>query len=200
MSIPRLPATFWRAAGLTICIDWLTKWAANSLLVPHQPYAVLGSVARFTLSYDARRTFWFGVPGTPYIRVPGGSPMFFAVKFLVLALILSLASRLSPAHRRWTMLFGVLFGGGAANTLEQVSRGAVVNFLDVGLGAHRWPTFNVADAALVTTCATLAYLLQRELVRERGWRRSFFGLDFRLPESLRRRDAATDAADSRSRQ
>jgi hypothetical protein len=62
-----------------------------------------------------------------------------------------------------------------------------VNFLDVGWGVHRWPTFNVADAALAMTCATLAFLLQRELVRERGWRRSFFSFDFSLPRSLRRR-------------
>jgi signal peptidase II len=183
----RLPATFWRVAGLTVCVDWITKWVANAMLTPHRPHPVLGDLFRFTLSYDTRRTFWFGIPGTPYIRVPGGAPVFFGVKFLVLGVILLLASRLSPAHRRWTMMFGVLFGAGAANTLEQLSRGAVINFLDVGVGVHRWPTFNVADAALVTTCATLAILMQRELVRERGWRRSYFGFDFRLPRSLRRR-------------
>jgi signal peptidase II len=187
MSLPRLPATFWRVAGLVVCIDWVTKWVANSLLTPHEPHSVLGTLVRFTLSYDARRTFWFGIPGTPYIRVPGGSPVFFAVKFLILAVILSLASRLSHTRRHWTVLFGALFGAGAANTLEQVSQGAVVNFLDVGLGAHRWPTFNVADAVLVTTCVTLAFLMQRELVQERGWRRSLLSLDLSLPRSMRRR-------------
>jgi signal peptidase II len=156
------------------------------MLTPHHPHPVIGQLVRFTLSYDARRSFWFGIPGTPYIRVPGGSPVFFGIKLLVLAAMLLLASRLSPAHRRWTVLFGVLFGAGAANTLEQLSQGAVVNFLDVGMGAHRWPTFNVADAALVTTCLTLAFVMQREVVRERGWRRSFFSFDFSLPRSLRK--------------
>jgi signal peptidase II len=182
----RPPAAFWRVAGLTVCVDWITKWAANAMLAPHHPHSVLGGLLRFTLSYDTRHTFWFGIPGTPYIRVPGGAPVFFGVKFLVLAVILVLASRLSPARRRWTTMFGVLFGAGAANTLEQVSQGAVINFFDIGIGAHRWPTFNVADAALVTTCATLAFLMQREVVRDRGWRRSFFSFDFRLPRSLRR--------------
>jgi signal peptidase II len=187
MRFDRLPAGFWRAAGLITCVDWLTRWVANSVLVPHHPHRVIGNVIRFALSYDTRRTFWFGIPGTPYIRVPGGSAVFFGIKFLVLGVILLLASRLSPAHRRWAAMFGVVFGAGAANTLEQVSSGAVVNFLDVGWGVHRWPTFNVADAALAMTCATLAFLLQRELVRERGWRRSFFSFDFSLPRSLRRR-------------
>jgi signal peptidase II len=187
MPLLRIPAIFWRLAGLTVCIDWLTKWVATSLLTPHQPHSVLGTVVRLYLSYDARRTFWFGVPGTPYIRVPGGAAVFFGIKFLVLALILWLAWRLHSTRPTWTMLLGVLFGGGAANTFELVSRGAVINFLDVGLGTHRWPTFNVADAAIVMTCATLAFLMQRELVRERGWRRSYFGFDFRLPRSLRKR-------------
>jgi signal peptidase II len=186
MRLSRLPATFWRAAGLTVCIDWVTKWVANSLFTPHQPHSVIGTLVRFYLSYDARRTFWFGIPGTPYIRLPGGAPVFFGIKFAVLALILWLAWRLHPARPTWTMLFGVLFGAGAANTLEQVSSGTVINFFDIGLGMHRWPTFNVADAAIVTTCATLAFLMLRELVRERGWRRSYFGFDFRLPRSLRK--------------
>src|SRR3954462_2250673 len=87
-----LPASFWRLAGLTLAIDWITKWVANTLLVPHRPREVLGTVVQLTLSYDARRSFWFGIPGTPYIRVPGGAPVFSAVKLLVLAV---------PLRRAW---------------------------------------------------------------------------------------------------
>ena len=187
MAFVRLPARFWRAAGLTMCVDWITKLVAVTSLAPHQPRRVLGDLLRFTLSFDARHSFLFGIPGTPYIRVPGGAPVFVGIKLLVLAVILWLATRLSPPHRRWTTLFGVLLGAGAANTFEQISQGAVINFLDVGSGVHRWPTFNVADAALVTTCASLSILMQREGVRERGGWRSLLGDDSRLPRSLRKR-------------
>jgi signal peptidase II len=182
----RIPSRFWFLASATLVLDWLTKGAANALLALHQPHALLGSTLRLTLSYDARRTFWFGIPGTPYIRVPGGALAFFAIKFVVLAFMLWLAWRAPRAPRIWTVLLGVLFGAGIGNTVEQVMTGAVINFIDVGRGVHRWPTFNIADVALVTSCLTLAFLMQRDLVRERGWRRSFLGLDFRLPRSLRR--------------
>jgi signal peptidase II len=31
----------------------------------------------------------------------------------------------------------------------------VTDFLDLGLGTHRWPTFNLADVAIVTGVALL---------------------------------------------
>lgn len=41
---------------------------------------------------------------------------------------------------------GLVLGGGAGNLLDRSTRGGVVDFIAVG----RWPTFNLADAAIVT--------------------------------------------------
>jgi len=38
----------------------------------------------------------------------------------------------------------------------------VVDFLDVGLGAARWPTFNVADMAVSIGAVLLAWVLWQE--------------------------------------
>jgi signal peptidase II len=35
----------------------------------------------------------------------------------------------------------------------------VVDFLDVGVGMHRWPTFNVADMAVSVGALLLAWVL-----------------------------------------
>jgi signal peptidase II len=40
---------------------------------------------------------------------------------------------------------GAAVGGATGNVLDQLRRGAVVDFIAIGL----WPTFNVADAAIV---------------------------------------------------
>lgn len=183
--LPRVPCAFWPAAAVVWLVDWATKYAAVAGLVLHRPVPLLGNAVRLTLAYDARRTFWLGIPGTPYVPVPGGTAIFFGIKLLILAAMLMVAMR---APRRWGALIGILAGAGAANTLEQIATGSVVNFLDVGSGMHRWPTFNLADAALVTTSAVLAFMLQREAVRERGWRRAFVTPDLRLPHSVRRDD------------
>lgn len=179
----RLPARFWRAACLVFVLDWATKFAAARLLVPHVPTRVVGSVLRLTLSLDLRHTFWLGIPHTPYVAVPGGAPVFYAVKLLILCAMVWFALRTPP---RLAAPIGVLFGAGLANTLEQIATGAVINFLDIGQGAHRWPTFNLADAALVITALALAVTVHRETVRERGWRGALLTLDGRLPRSLRR--------------
>jgi signal peptidase II len=38
----------------------------------------------------------------------------------------------------------------------------VVDFLDLGVGLHRWPTFNVADMAVTGGAALLAWVLWQE--------------------------------------
>jgi signal peptidase II len=38
----------------------------------------------------------------------------------------------------------------------------VVDFIDIGVGAHRWPTFNVADIAVSTGAFLLAWVLWME--------------------------------------
>ncbi len=38
----------------------------------------------------------------------------------------------------------------------------MVDFIDVGIGAHRWPTFNVADMAVTCGAVVLAIILWSE--------------------------------------
>jgi signal peptidase II len=54
-------------------------------------------------------------------------------------------------------------GGAVGNLVDRLrsSRG-VVDFLDVGVGAWRWPTFNVADIAVSCGAVLLAIVLWRE--------------------------------------
>jgi signal peptidase II len=50
------------------------------------------------------------------------------------------------------IILGLALGGATSNLADRVLRGAVVDFIAVG----RWPTFNLADAAMVTSVALLA--------------------------------------------
>lgn len=57
------------------------------------------------------------------------------------------------AHRqRADMLssagLGLLVGGALANLVERLTHGAVLDYVDMGLGDLRWPTFNVGDIAI----------------------------------------------------
>ncbi len=54
------------------------------------------------------------------------------------------------------VLLGVQLGGALGNLVDRLRNGFVTDFLSVGIGDLRWPTFNVADAAIVVGIGTLA--------------------------------------------
>jgi signal peptidase II len=61
-------------------------------------------------------------------------------------------------HRADTLLsvgLGLLVGGALANLLERLTRGAVLDYVDMGLGDLRWPTFNVGDIAITIAIVIL---------------------------------------------
>jgi lipoprotein signal peptidase len=44
---------------------------------------------------------------------------------------------------------GLVIGGALGNVLDRVRQGAVTDFVDAHYGGWHWPTFNLADAAIV---------------------------------------------------
>lgn len=43
----------------------------------------------------------------------------------------------------------LIIGGAGGNVLDRLTRRGVTDFIDLHLGHHHWPTFNVADSAIV---------------------------------------------------
>ncbi len=58
---------------------------------------------------------------------------------------------------------GLVIGGVLGNVLDRARHGAVPDFLDFHIGAYHWPTFNLADVAIVCGFGLL-------FVREAEWR------------------------------
>jgi signal peptidase II len=62
-----------------------------------------------------------------------------------------------------TMALGLVCGGAVGNLIDRVrSPAGVVDFVDVGVGDLRWPTFNVADMAVSVGAFLLAWVLWGE--------------------------------------
>jgi signal peptidase II len=53
--------------------------------------------------------------------------------------------------------FGLLLGGILGNAIDRLCRGFVVDFIGIDLQIYRWPTFNVADAALCVAVFILIF-------------------------------------------
>ncbi|MFA5257338.1 MAG: signal peptidase II [Opitutales bacterium] len=56
------------------------------------------------------------------------------------------------------LVFGLICGGIIGNLIDRIRIGHVIDFLDFQLGFYRWPTFNVADSAMVVGVGTYVLL------------------------------------------
>jgi signal peptidase II len=65
--------------------------------------------------------------------------------------------RVAPIdHRLLLTSLALILGGAVGNLCDRVASGAVTDFVDVYLGPHHWPSFNVADSAISIGIVLLA--------------------------------------------
>ena len=147
------------AAVVTVVLDLITQLIAEATLLRTPGIPVFGDWFQLRLVYNQGAAF--GLHVGPYSRW-----IFFTVA-LVAVFVLSRMSRSSPAGDRFRQLaLGLVAGGAIGNLIDRVrSPRGVVDFLDVGVGALRWPTFNVADIAVSCGAIALAISLWREEAR-----------------------------------
>ena len=93
---------------------------------------------------------------------------------VVAIVVLARMSRSGPVGDRFRQVaLGLVAGGAAGNLVDRIrSARGVVDFLDVGIGTLRWPTFNVADVAVSCGAIALALSLWREDTRRAAPSRS----------------------------
>jgi signal peptidase II len=151
--------TFAVTAILVVVVDFLTKQAAEAALLRTAAVSVIGEWFQLRLVYNPGAAF--GLHVGPYSRW-----VFLAVA-LVAVYALNLLSRDTPTGMRLRQVtLGAVAGGAAGNLFDRVRSGrGVVDFLDVGIGTLRWPTFNVADIAVSCGAVALAIALWREDAR-----------------------------------
>jgi len=124
-------------------------------------------IAADTLAGAGDRSFLAGTVTMLYTENTGGflslgaglSPHGRTAVFVVgtgLILIAMAVGLLRSRFDWWSMLGVTLFvAGGASNWIDRVTRGTVVDFLNVGIGPVRTGVFNVADMAIMAGLALL---------------------------------------------
>ncbi|MBN1206400.1 MAG: signal peptidase II [Myxococcaceae bacterium] len=84
---------------------------------------------------------------------------FHLVSLAALAFILAMYLRLEPGQRLVRVALALVAGGALGNFMDRLVRGYVIDFIDWhwrNQPGMRWPTFNVADAAI---CVGVALML-----------------------------------------
>jgi signal peptidase II len=144
--------------GVSVVLaDAFTKIIAVDRLAPsHLPRQVLGETLRLTLVFNPGAAF--GINFGQYSRL-----IFTALIIGAIVLLWDLYRKTRAGDIVRTLALALVCGGAVGNLVDRLKSGrGVVDFIDVGVGSLRWPTFNVADMAVSCGAVLLAIVLWRE--------------------------------------
>ena len=147
---------------LALVLDGISKIWAERTLELYQPVPIAGQFFRFTLGYNTGVAFgMFANGGLGPLVVTG-----LVILGLIVWFARALRSDQFSQQAGWPI--GLLLGGAIANFADRLIDSRVTDFLDVGLGAARWPTFNLADSFIIIGMAWLLLISygQRKPLKE----------------------------------
>lgn len=148
---------FWPVLGIVAAVDFSTKSLAASRLLPQGlPHTVYGEWVRFTLVHNPGAAF--GLHLGSYSRW-----IFMVLTIVALVILGRLYAATRPGDVARAFALALVCGGAMGNLIDRVrSRDGVVDFIDIGFGDSRWPTFNIADLAVSLGAILLAWVLWGE--------------------------------------
>jgi signal peptidase II len=133
------------ALVLALGLDQGTKIWARAKLKPKYPDVVTVIPKYFEMRYSENTGAAFGMfRGIPYAQYG-----LLVVGVAALFIIGSTLKKAEPDRWRIGAELGLLTGGALGNIIDRVAFNKVTDFVVWRVGVHEWPTFNIADAALV---------------------------------------------------
>ena len=145
---------FWAVVTAVTALDVFTKWWAEAALRPQGfPRSVAGEWLRMTLVYNPGAAFGLNVG-------EHSRWVFMALTIIALGILGRLYLNTSDGDMPRSMALALVCAGALGNLIDRIrSDRGVVDFIDIGFGATRWPTFNVADMAVSSGAVLLAWVL-----------------------------------------
>lgn len=140
------------AIPLAAALDQATKaWALSALWPPYSEGVAVLPVLNLRLGFNTGVTF-----GLFAQSAAGAVWALVAAKLAVVGLLLAWLLR-RAASRAEAVALGLVVGGALGNITDRLRLGAVVDFIDAHHGGWHWPTFNMADVAIVCGVAALLF-------------------------------------------
>ncbi len=144
-------------AALILLADQLTKGLVAANIPIGGRVEVLGDVVQLWHVQNS---------GAAFSLFQNGRPVFLVISVAALALIGYFFWSLGGRHIAVSLLLGLALGGTLGNLADRIrdSQGYVTDFVSVGIGDARWPTFNIADASIdigIVGFVLLLFLLDR---------------------------------------
>jgi signal peptidase II len=161
MRIPTKARFFWPLLLVLFLTDCATKnLVVETMTTASAPRPIFDSFVRVTLAHNSGTAF--GLDLRPYVG-NWARPIMIALMLAMLGVLAQLYRRMSTRSRLAVAALGLTCGGALGNLYDRVRFPlGVVDFIDVGVGMHRFYVFNVADAGITGGAVLLGIVMLRE--------------------------------------
>jgi len=144
-------------AAAVVALDRLTKWIIETRLTFFDTYKVIPGF--FDIIRSENRGVAFGIfnDSTSPLR----TTLLVIAALSAVALLTGMLWKARTMDRNSIWGFALILGGATGNVFDRIVYGHVTDFLLLYIGQYQWPTFNVADSAIVAGSALLLLDLLR---------------------------------------
>jgi signal peptidase II len=156
MRVNRLQRVVWAVIAVVVFAgDQVTKAVVEGAIPEHTMVPVLPHFLNLIHTKNAGAAFGL-FSDSP---APWKTLLLIVVSSLLLAMVIAVMWR--NRQLRWVTGVGLalILGGALSNLFDRVRLGRVVDFVDVYCRSYHWPTFNVADSAIVVGAGFLVFQL-----------------------------------------
>lgn len=142
---------FLGVAVAVFALDRFTKWLVERSVSFSDDHKIIPGL--FDIVHSENRGVAFGVFNDS--TSPWVTPLLIAISLAALIAISVMLWRAKGLDTQAYWAFALILGGVAGNLFDRAVWGRVTDFLLFYIGEHQWPSFNVADSAVVIGCGLL---------------------------------------------
>jgi len=137
---------YFAVAAIVVIIDQASKRIVGNLYPYGGGTDLVGDLLRIRLTTN---------PGAVMGILGGSRVLLIVITIVSIAALVVFAYRMryAPPLRRFCL--ALVLGGAFGNLIDRLAAGEVIDFIDMGIGAYRWPTYNVADIAITVGAVIL---------------------------------------------
>ncbi len=138
----------------TAVVLYLADQLTKALVVAKVPFG-----ARYDVFGDLAQLWHVRNTGAAFSILPGATWLFVPVTLVAIGMVIYFHRTLVSRGPWIQVVLGAILAGSLGNLTDRLRLGYVVDFVSLGFGNTRFPTFNVADSAVVLGIGALvAYL------------------------------------------
>jgi len=144
-----------------LAADQFTKHAIETYTSPDYFQVIVPGLLNFIHTHNPGVAFsLFANTQSEFLR-----PALVIFSMVVILFLVWLLAEERAGGRIGQTGMALILGGAVGNVLDRLTQRGVVDFIDLHISSYHWPTFNLADSAIVVGAALVLLELSRDWAR-----------------------------------